>query len=77
MITERAARIIRDDLEEVERLGFCIVDSVDSPDFFLSDLELDTYQRILWLIDTATELSQFIVGVAYQDHGFIKRQSKI
>lgn len=74
-ITERAARTVRDDLEEVERLGFSIVDSVDDVDLFLTDLEIDNYQKILWLINKDLELKNFTVGVACQDHGFVKGQS--
>ena len=74
-ITERAARTIRDDLEEVESLGFRVVHSVDKVDLFLTDLEMDNYQKILWLMCEGLKLKDFTVGVACQDHGFIKGQS--
>ncbi len=74
-ITEKAARTIRDDIDEVKRLGFEVVDSLDRCDIYLSDLETETYQRILWSIDGGLELSQFTIGIACQDHGFVKGQS--
>ena len=74
-ITERAARTIRDDVDEVRKLGFEVVDSLEKCDLYLSDLETETYQRILWSIDSELELPQFTIGVACQDHGFVKGQS--
>ena len=74
-ITERAAKTVRDDIDEVRRMGFQVVDSVEYPDLFLTDLEIANYQKILWLIDEEMELPEFTVGVACQDHGFVKGQS--
>ena len=74
-ITKRAAKTVRDDIDEVRRLGFKLVDSVDRADLFLTDLELDNYQKILWLINEDLELQDFTIGVACQDHGFVKGQS--
>ncbi len=74
VITERAAKTIRDDLEEVRRLGFEVVDSLDECDLFLTDLEINNYQKILWLMNDGWELPSFTVAVACQDHGFVKGQ---
>ncbi len=74
-ITERAARTVRDDLNEVREIGFRVVSSVGKADLFLSDLEIENYQKILWLINEELKLQEFTLGVACQDHGFVKGQS--
>jgi len=74
-ITPKAARTIRDDLDFVKGLGFDIVEELDNCDFFLSDLEFETYQKFLWLIDRELNLREFTLGIACQDHGFVKGQS--
>ncbi len=73
VLSKKFARTIRDDIEEVKNYGFRIVDEIEKPDFFFQDIEYDLYKSIL-------EFSGFkegfqVLGVACQDHGFVKGQS--
>ena len=72
-ISQRAARTIRDDIEEVKRLGIEIVEKVENPNFFLRDLEFELYKKLLKL--AGKEFNPDIFAVACQDHGFVKGQS--
>jgi uncharacterized protein (DUF1786 family) len=74
-ITPKAAKTIRDDLEQVRKIGFEVTDSFKNCDFFLSDLNFEAYQRFLWLINENLNIKEFTLGIACQDHGFVKGQS--
>jgi len=73
LATPAAARTVRDDLDEVERLGVRVVESLEECDLFLSDLEFETYERLRELSGLSPKID--FIGVALQDHGFIKNQS--
>ena len=73
LATPAAARTIRDDLEEVERLGVKVVENLGECDFYLSDLEFETYKGLRELSGLPQKID--FIGVALQDHGFIKNQS--
>jgi len=70
--TEKAARSFRDDLDEVKRLGIEVVKEIKEWDIFLRDLEFEVF-RELRKVSGLSENFEFI-GVACQDHGFIKGQ---
>ncbi|SMP03772.1 Uncharacterized protein, DUF1786 family [Desulfurobacterium pacificum] len=72
-LTKRFAKTIRDDLEEVEKYGFKVVDSIKEPNFFFQDIDYDLYSSILKLSGIEEEFN--FLGVACQDHGFKKGQS--
>jgi len=71
--TPAAARTVRDDLDEVKRLGIEVVEELQGCNFYLSDLELETYRRLRELSGLNGEIE--VLGVACQDHGFVKGQS--
>jgi len=72
-ITKEAAKTIRDDLNEVKRMGFEVVDCLETCDLFLTDLDLELYRTFLGFMGESLENT--VVGVACQDHGFVKGQS--
>lgn len=72
-ISKKAAKTIRDDLEEVKRLGIEIVEKVEDPDLVLRDLDFEMYGKLLEL--AGKEFAPDFVAVACQDHGFVKGQS--
>jgi len=72
-LTKAFSRTIRDDLQEVERYGFEIVENLDNPDFYFQDLDFNLFKTLLDIAGVKESLG--IVGVACQDHGFIKGQS--
>ena len=49
VVSERVARTIKDDLEKVKSLGIDIVEKIDRPNLFLSDLEFELYEELLRL----------------------------
>ena len=71
--TEKAARSFRDDLEEVEKLGIEIVKEISKCDFFLRDLEFEVFKNLRKLSGLSEDFE--FIGVACQDHGFVKGQS--
>jgi len=73
LATPRAAKTLRDDLDEVERLGVKVVERLEECDFCLSDLEFETYRGLRELSGLSPEMD--FIGVALQDHGFVKNQS--
>ncbi|TCK06345.1 DUF1786 domain-containing protein [Phorcysia thermohydrogeniphila] len=73
VISERAARTIKDDLEKVRSLGIDIADRVEKPNLYLSDLEFNVYEELLRL--AGRPFNPKVIAVACQDHGFIKGQS--
>ena len=73
IMTKRCARTVRDDLEEVAKRGIILKDAVDCPDVILRDLDFEMFKKIFREI--GVEFRPDIVGVACQDHGYIKGQS--
>ncbi|AXI25847.1 hypothetical protein CFE53_00080 [Methanofervidicoccus sp. A16] len=73
IMTKRCARTVRDDLEEVSKRGIILKDAVDCPDVILRDLDFEMFKKIFREI--GVEFRPDIVGVACQDHGYIKGQS--
>ena len=73
VLSERFARTIRDDLEKVKELGFEVKENLESPDFFFKDLEFELYEELLKMAGLDRNFS--FLGVACQDHGFVKGQS--
>lgn len=73
VISERAARTIKDDIEKVKSLGMEVVKEVKEPNLFLSDLEFELYEELLRL--AGKPFAPKIIAVACQDHGFVKGQS--
>jgi len=73
VVSERVARTIKDDLEKVKSLGIDIVEKIDRPNLFLSDLEFELYEELLRL--AGKPFSPKLIAVACQDHGFVKGQS--
>ena len=73
VISKRAARTIKDDIEKVRSLGIDIVEEVKEPNLYLSDLEFDVYGELLRL--AGRSFNPQIIAVACQDHGFVKGQS--
>lgn len=73
IMTKRCARTVRDDLEEVAKRGIILKDAVDCPDVILRDLDFEMFKKIFREI--GVEFRPDIVGIACQDHGYIKGQS--
>lgn len=73
IMTKRCARTVRDDLEEVAKRGIILKDTVDCPDVILRDLDFEMFKKIFREI--GVEFRPDIVGIACQDHGYIKGQS--
>ncbi|WP_457681574.1 DUF1786 family protein [Thermovibrio sp.] len=72
VVCKRAARTFRDDLEEVKALGISVVDEVEKPDLFFTDLEFSLFETLREL--SGLERKFDFVAVACQDHGFVKGQ---
>ncbi|MEN6330030.1 MAG: DUF1786 domain-containing protein [Methanobacteriaceae archaeon] len=74
VMTESAARTVRDDLDEVRAAGIEIVaDGEKHPEIAeikLADIDLDVLRASLNFFDVPVEFDQ--IGVAVQDHGFLK-----
>jgi len=73
LVTEKAARTFRDDLDEVRKSGVEIVEDLEGCDIFLTDLDFELLGRLRELADLEREFG--FLGVACQDHGFVKGQS--
>jgi uncharacterized protein (DUF1786 family) len=74
VMTKSAARTVRDDLGEVRSAGIEIVDDGEKhpeiAEIKLGDIDLDVLRASLKFFDVPLEFDQ--VGVAVQDHGFLK-----
>ncbi len=71
--SREAAKTFRDDLEAVKDLGIEVVDELKECDLFLRDLEFEVFRELRLLGGLKGDFE--FVGVACQDHGFIKGQS--
>ncbi|WP_456342329.1 DUF1786 domain-containing protein [Thermovibrio sp.] len=69
----QAAKTFRDDLTQVKELGIEVVSEIEECDLCLRDLEFEVFKG-LRALGGLKENFEFI-GVACQDHGFIKGQS--
>ncbi|MCS3901434.1 DUF1786 domain-containing protein [Methanococcus voltae] len=72
-ISERCARTIRDDLDQVRQKGVIIKDNIENPNVILKDLDFSTYKNIFSTLNM--DFDPDYVCVACQDHGFVKGQS--
>jgi uncharacterized protein (DUF1786 family) len=74
VMTKSAARTVRDDLDEVRSAGIEIVDDGEEhpeiAEIKLGDVDLDLLRFSLQSFDVSLEFDQ--IGVAVQDHGFLK-----
>ncbi|WJI09468.1 hypothetical protein FGU46_04855 [Methanobacterium sp. CWC-01] len=74
VMTKSSARTVRDDLNEVRSAGIEIVDDGEEhpeiAEIKLGDIDLDILKGALQYFDVPLEFDQ--VGVAVQDHGFLK-----
>ena len=72
-ISKNAAKTIRDDLEEVAKMGIILKDEIDNPNVIFGDLDFDMLKNIFNTF--GEEFKPDFVCVACQDHGFVKGQS--
>lgn len=72
-ISEKCARTIRDDLDEVREKGIVIKDEIKNPNVNLEDLDFEMLKTIF--SSMGQDFSPDVVCVACQDHGFVKGQS--
>jgi uncharacterized protein (DUF1786 family) len=70
-VEKKAAKTIRDDLSEVADLGFNLVEAVENPDIFLSEIDFNLIDTLLKIYDNY----DLEYNVAVQDHGYIQGQS--
>ncbi len=71
--TKEAAKTFRDDIEVVKEMGVEIVEELKECDFYLKDLDFELFGELRRLAGIGEEFEG--VGVACQDHGFVKGQS--
>ena len=72
-ITKRAAATVKDNLDFVREKGIEVVDRIENPNLILKDLDFNLFRELLRL--GGREFSPEIIGVACQDHGFVRGQS--
>jgi uncharacterized protein (DUF1786 family) len=72
-ITKQAALTVRDNLEEVIQDGFDVVEEVLNPDIIFKEIDIE----LLNFLNKKTNLNKPLeqIGIAVQDHGFVKGQS--
>ncbi len=72
-IEKKAAFTIRDDIEEVKKDGFDVVESVINPDIIFNEIDFE----LLNFLNEKTNLKKTfdIICIAAQDHGFVQGQS--
>lgn len=82
-ITEKAAKSIRDDIDEVKKLGFKIISSEEAEEIgnnrsdnlqVIETKDVD-FDYIFDFLKKINEASFDFIGIAVQDHGFVKGKS--
>jgi len=72
-ISERAARTIRDNLDEVSEMGVSIVSRIDSPNIIFKDIDFNMLKSMFKSFGEDFKPDYVLVGC--QDHGYVPNQS--